>query len=269
MQLELLSRTPAGPQRATRVLFVHGICLGAWVWEANFMAHLAERGFATYALSLRGHGRSEGRAQIRHWRLSHFAADLEWALERIGGPVVVVGHSMGGGVAQHFLYRGGKAAGLVLMASAPPHGLVRASLSMYTRNPPLWHELNKLRFAGLRHVDYDVIERGMMSRPQSPAERERLLDRLSEPAMYAGLELMGWRPVAPLPWLTPPVMVMGGEEDEFIPPVDVKLTGVYYGVRPVMLPDCGHAIMLEPAWERGASHLCEWLVETFETPKRA
>lgn len=263
MQLELLSRKGKGPQARVNVLFVHGICLGAWVWEANFLSFLAARGFSAHALSLRGHGASEGRERIRHWQLRDFADDIEWAVERIGAPVVIVGHSMGGGAAQHYLYRGGRAAGLVLMASAPPHGLLRASWSMYNRNPALWEELSRLQHTGIGGIDFGVVERGMLANPLSSADSTRLMERMGEPAVTAGFDLMGWRPVAPMPWSTPPMLVIGGERDEFIPPADVHLTGVYYGVRPVMLADCGHAIMLEARWEEAAMHLCNWLMATF------
>jgi len=264
MRLEMLSRLPEGAKREVSVLLVHGICLGAWVWEDNFLPFLAARGFPAHALSLRGHGESDGRERIRSWRLKDFAADLDWAIQRIGGPVVVVGHSMGGGVAQHYLYRGGRAAGLALMASAPPHGLLRASMSMCNRNPALWSELSRLQHAGIAEIDFDVIERGMLSHPQGVEERAKLIRRIGEPATAASFDLMGGQPIAPFPWATPPMLLIGGERDDFVPPTDVQLTGAYYGLRPVMLAGCAHAIMLEAAWEEAAQTLCNWLVKTFE-----
>lgn len=265
MQLELLSANPAGPMRSVSVLLVHGICLGAWVWQDNFMPYLAERGFPAYALSLRGHGKSEGAERIKQWKLSDFSDDIAWAVREIGGPVVIVGHSMGGGVAQYYLRQGGKSAGLVLMASAPPHGLMRASLSMYNRNPSLWEELLKARHGRLDRIDLDIVERGLLSQPLAGEERKRLLRRLSEPAMQASIELMGWLPIAPLPWAVPPLMVMGGERDDLVPPTDLHLTGLYYGARPEMIAGCAHAMMLEPAWPRAAEIVCAWLMRRFES----
>lgn len=165
MYLELLSQAPEAPERRVRLLFLHGVCLGAWVWRNNFMTFHARQGFRCYALSLRGHGGSDGADNVRHWRLRDFADDVAWAVDRIGGPVVIVGHSMGGGVAQFYLQRGGQAAGLVLMASAPPHGLMRASIAMFHHHPELWRELSRLRFISLRRADYSIIERGMVSQP--------------------------------------------------------------------------------------------------------
>jgi len=263
MKLELLSTTPDGPKREVSVLLLHGICLGAWVWADNFMPYLAAQGFPAYALSLRGHGESEGGARVGQWGVRDFSDDLAWAIKQIEGPVVVVGHSMGGGVAQYYMRQGQGMAGLVLMASVPPHGLLRASMSMYNRNPKLWEELQKTRSGLLMNADFAIVEKGLFSEPLASANRKSMLRRLNEPAIQASIELMGWHPIAPLPWLAPPTMVIGGERDEFIPATDIMLTGVYYGVTPSIVRGAAHAIMLERSWETAADLVCEWLMRRF------
>lgn len=263
MKRELLSANPQGAKREVSVLLVHGICLGAWVWKDNFMPYLAGQGFPAYALSLRGHGESEGGARIGQWSVKDFSDDLAWAIGEIGGPVVVVGHSMGGGVAQYYLRHGRRMAGLVLMASVPPHGLLRASMSMYNRNPQLWEELQKTRSGKLTDADFAIVEKGLLSEPLTSESRKAILRQLNEPAIQASIELMGWHPIAPLPWLAPPVLVIGGERDEFIPATDVMLTGLYYGVTPSIVRGSAHAIMLERSWETAADLVCEWLVRRF------
>lgn len=265
MQLELLSKYPsAGSSREMSVLLVHGICLGAWVWQENFLTYFAERGFPTHALSLRGHGKSEGSDRIKHWQLKDFSDDLAWAVNRIDGPVVIIGHSMGGGVAQYYLRRGGHADGMVLLASAPPHGLLRASMTMYSRNHRLWEELYRARGGRLDEVDLDIVKRGLMAGPDSLEDRVTLFQRLRQPAVQAGLELMGWSPFAPIPWLTPPLLVIGGRQDEFIPPSDVEMTGAYYGTKAHIIENCGHVIMLEKTWREAAGMICAWLKRRFE-----
>ena len=132
------------------------------------------------------------------WSVKDFSDDLAWAIEQIGGPVAVVGHSMGGGVAQYYLRQGRKMAGLVLMASVPPHGLLRASMSMYNRNPKLWEELQKTRSGRLTDADFAIVEKGLLSEPLTSQTRKAMLRRLNEPAIQASIELMGWHPIAPL-----------------------------------------------------------------------
>ena len=148
-----------------KLLFIHGICTGAWVWEPHFLPFFAKLGYDSYALSLRGHGKSEGREKVREFPLSDFADDIAWALGEINGPAVLIGHSFGGGVVQHFVQRGGKAAGAVLVCSAPPHGLLRASAAMYAANPKLAHEMRTVLHQGLGAANLNIIEDGLLSEP--------------------------------------------------------------------------------------------------------
>lgn len=44
MELELITRRPARPRPdSPRLLLVHGICVGAWVWEEHVMPWFAAR----------------------------------------------------------------------------------------------------------------------------------------------------------------------------------------------------------------------------------
>lgn len=89
---------PAAPQGAVRgtVLYVHGFI------DYFFQRHMAERfaaeGYAFYALDLRKHGRS----LLPHQHpcfckdIAEYYDDLTRALEAIGAPVLLAGHSTGG-----------------------------------------------------------------------------------------------------------------------------------------------------------------------------
>ena len=75
MRLELISRTDKVIHKAP-VLFVHCAWHGAWCWE-NFLPYFARQGYAAHALSLRGHGTSEGRERIRwHSAANDYVADV-------------------------------------------------------------------------------------------------------------------------------------------------------------------------------------------------
>ncbi|MDA1116736.1 MAG: alpha/beta hydrolase [Proteobacteria bacterium] len=91
-----LVRLPAGDAPRGAVLYVHGFV------DYFFQRHMAERfaaeGYAFYALDLRKHGRS----WLAHQHpcfckdIAEYFADLTRALELIGGPVLLAGHSTGG-----------------------------------------------------------------------------------------------------------------------------------------------------------------------------
>ncbi|MCA9946237.1 MAG: alpha/beta fold hydrolase, partial [Anaerolineales bacterium] len=63
--LELLVHEPTQKAKNTPLLFIHGAWHGAWCWEEHFLPYFAERGYAVYAPSLRGHGQSSGQERLR------------------------------------------------------------------------------------------------------------------------------------------------------------------------------------------------------------
>lgn len=104
------------------VVVVHGVFEHSGRY-ARLAEDLNRRGYAVYAMDLRGHGRSEGeRAMIRSFDL--FLDDLELFLERTtarqpGKPVFLLGHSMGGAVAALLsIKRPPKIRGMILSAPA-------------------------------------------------------------------------------------------------------------------------------------------------------
>lgn len=88
----------AGDEQQPTVLLVHGWMASAGMnWAATFEP--MSQHFHVLAPDLRGHGR--GIRSRRRFRLEDCADDLATLIEELGcGPVVVVGYSMGGLVAQ-------------------------------------------------------------------------------------------------------------------------------------------------------------------------
>jgi pimeloyl-ACP methyl ester carboxylesterase len=263
MKLELIHAGPVEQPKPVKLLFVHGICTGAWVWERSFLPYFAGLGYESYALSLRGHGNSEGQNKIRDFALNDFADDVAWAMGEIGAPAVAIGHSLGGAVVQNYVKRGGKAAGAVLFCAVPPHGLIRASAELLAHNPALAHELRKALFHGLRAANLDVIENGLFSHPSAPELRRLLFERMDDVAERASRQVIGWTPFAPLPWAMLKLLVIGGGRDWFVPAACVRLTAIYYGVRSVIVKDGAHAIMLDKNWRDAADPIAHWLEKTF------
>jgi alpha-beta hydrolase superfamily lysophospholipase len=91
-----LVRLPGGDARRGAVLYVHGYT------DYFFQRHMAERfaaeGYAFHALDLRKHGRSLRPPQHPNFckHINEYFADITRAIEEIGAPVLLVGHSTGG-----------------------------------------------------------------------------------------------------------------------------------------------------------------------------
>ncbi|HEX7250052.1 MAG TPA: alpha/beta fold hydrolase, partial [Burkholderiales bacterium] len=103
-----LVRLPGGEAPRGAALYVHGYT------DYFFQRHMAERfaaeGYAFYALDLRKHGRSLRPGQHQNFckSVAEYYEDIDRALDAIGAPVLLAGHSTGGLVASLYAHEGGR-----------------------------------------------------------------------------------------------------------------------------------------------------------------
>ena len=217
MNLELIKEAAQGPSRPVKLLFIHGICTAAWLWRPLFLPYFAGLGYESYALSLRGHGESEGREDIRKFSLADFAEDIGWALDEIGGPVVVVGHSLGGGALQSFIRRGGKVGrrrAPVLRAASRPHPRLRRPDG--DQSQAFGGNAEGSRPGPFRRQPRHHRGRAFLQ-PAAARASAPFSALISDIAETASRQLIGWLPFAPLPWGMPKLLVIGGDKDQFVP----------------------------------------------------
>jgi lysophospholipase len=105
LRLQFRVWEPPAPRAAVVIVHGQGEHAGRYAPTA---AALAQAGFASYALDLRGHGRSEGRrGHVRAF--DHYLQDLDRFRTEVAGlagadvPLFLLGHSMGGLVALRYL----------------------------------------------------------------------------------------------------------------------------------------------------------------------
>ncbi len=258
-QLEIITRRPAGTARPVPLLFVHGAFSGAWIWDAHFLPWFAAQGWEAHAVSLRGHGGSEGREQLHGFGLSDYIDDvLAAAAERCAVPPVLIGHSMGGIVVQRALARR-RFPAAVLMASTPPHGLWSSTLGLAWRAPDVLGQMATLMTFGTAAVDPRAVRRAMFSDSTPAEEAARYEPFLQEESRRILAEIGGWIPFPVLPPRDVPLMVLGADQDLLFPRTEVLATARALGVQPQFLPGLGHAMMLERDWQRAAERVGAWL----------
>ena len=83
-----------GPRSAQPILFLHGITNSRDTWLEAIERH--QHRYCIWTLDFRGHSHSD-RAQT--YDLHDYVSDAQAALSAIGCQAVVIGHSLGGGVA--------------------------------------------------------------------------------------------------------------------------------------------------------------------------
>lgn len=266
MSLEVISRKPRKAIDSPPLLFVHGAFAGAWVWEPHFLPYFAERGYQVHALSLRGHGFSDGGGESLCARLSDYVHDVASVASALDASPVIIGHSMGGMVAQHFV-RSHPAAGLVLLSSAPPHGLMGCWLNMLLNHPHLLGQMVMLESGGASPlINADVVRRALFSDDTSDDVLDHFMPRMKMESPLAILDLWGLDlPLSSAP-ASLPILVLGAEHDAFIHPGAVRATAWAYDAEAEILPGIAHAMMLDHHWEVAASRVLTWL-EALRTAK--
>lgn len=260
MRLEVISREPAGEVHPTPLLFVHGANSGAWVWAEHFLPYFAARGYAAYALSLRGHGRSEGTERLRFARLRDYVADVEQVMAGLDRPPVLIGHSLGGVIVQKILYRQ-RVPAAVLLASGPPHGMIPSLFRMAFTNPGLLAELALVQVLGPSAVDGVNVRRALFSDETPAAEVMRYMRGFQPESSLITLDLIGLDLPPSLPVLRVPVLVLGAANDDFVSPGAIAATADTYRTRAEIFPNMAHAMMLDADWRKVADRTAQWLPE--------
>lgn len=255
-RLERLSRLPEGAARGRPLLFVHGAYTGAWCWDEHFLPFFARHGFDAHAVSLSGHGESEGRESLDRLRLADYVDDVAQAVSGLSAPPILIGHSMGGLVVQKYLERA-TVPGAVLLCAVPPHGLAPSALNMLMQRPGLLLTLNAI-LAG-REPALDHVREALFHQPVDDATLTRYVQRCQPESVRAIWDMTAFDLPRARRVRRVPMLILGAEHDRLIPPAEVEATGRAYGTPAEILPGLGHALMLERDWERPARRILEWL----------
>jgi pimeloyl-ACP methyl ester carboxylesterase len=240
-------------------LEVHGAWHAAWCWE-NFLPYFADQGYAVYAVSLRGHGASEGRDRIRwHSAAYDYVADIDQVIQTMPQPPILVGHSMGGYVVQKYLETHSAAAG-VLLASLPVSGLFGFALRFGLRHPLTLLKSQLLLNTWHLIETPELVQEAFFSPEMSAVEVDRHFARLQPESFRVTFETMLLNLPRPDRVKTP-MLVLAAENDRVFSVAEEQATAIAYGTEAVVFPGMAHDMMLEPNWQQVADRILDWLRE--------
>ena len=273
MTQEAVPLDGAAGSHLPELLFVHGAWHGAWCW-ARIQAVCALAGFRSHAVNLRGHGGSSGHEYLARIHLDEYVADVAHVARDLGGPFVLLGHSMGGLITQRYLSlleQGQdfpRPAGVVLLATALPPDLANAR-----RSPSLTRQfggpLGMLRTRlGMQlsgdttaFVSSPELVRALFFTPDTP--EQDVIDcfiRLQNESVTVFREVQRFARV----WQTPlrgalSILVLGGARDACFPPAVLRRLAAAYGATLHLFAGMGHDLMLDHGWEQVADAILEWV----------
>lgn len=261
MDLEVVEQLPSGAVHPTPLLFVHGAWHGAWCWE-YFLPYFARHGYVSYALSLRGHGKSAGRERLRWHSAAHgYVADVAQVVARLPTPPVLVGHSMGGYVVQKYLETAAAPAA-VLLASIPVSGILGFGIRYGMRHPWPFIKAHLLLNPWYMVATPALAQDAFFSPRLPPEDFARHYARLQPESFRMELETLALNLPRPQRIQTPiPMLVLGAANDRVFSPDEVQATARAYRTHAEIFPNMAHDMMLDPGWQKVADRILSWLQE--------
>jgi pimeloyl-ACP methyl ester carboxylesterase len=250
--LSVVVERPPTPTKKPPVLLIHGMFGGAWYWE-RYQGLLARHGYETHAINLRGHHGSRPVADIGKVSLGDYVEDALEVARTLRNPLVI-GHSMGGLIAQK-VAEAGACRALVLLASAPPRWIPPVSWLLLRKQLKYVKDLLLLRPLFPDRGDADAL---MFNRTPLD-EREQFFARLVAESGRAGLELSLGAIAVNAARVSCPVLVVVGTEDHFVVPRVARALARKYHAPLKSYVNFAHHLMTEPGWEGPAGDIATWM----------
>ena len=252
--LKVVVARAATPSSKPPVLLVHGMFGGAWQWE-NYQSRLSAAGYESHAINLRGHHGSRPVRDVGKVSVADYVADATEIARSLGNPIVI-GHSMGGLVAQK-VAEAGLCRALVLIAAAPPRWIPVVSWKLLTRQMKYMPQLLLWQPLLPERRDADVL----MFNRTPVADRDKQYPRLVPESGRAGFELSFGIVAVNEHRVTAPTLVVTGLDDQFVVPRVSRAEARKYRATVKEFPSHGHHIIVEPGWEKPCDEIIHWLNE--------
>jgi len=251
---------------------IPGAFCGPWAFE-KFRKPFEAAGYRVHTPALRHH---EHGAPVHRTlgttSLTDYAQDLAKLIQEMDAPPILLGHSLGGLLAQ-MLAAKGLARALVLLAPCPPWGML----------PSTFFEIasaQTMLFAGdfwnaPLKPDYGIAAANSLDR-LPPAERHKVFAHFVPESGLATFEIMHWAFDAKRAALvhpesvTCPILAFAGAHDRINPPSTVRRIVERYKGRAIFEELAGHSHWLvgEPGWEKIAARAVDWLDRLAPAAKR-
>ena len=251
----------------TPVVLIHGTNAGPWTMS-NFSGYFEQKGFRCHTPAYRHHNRpasDETSALLVGTSIADYVEDIAEFVGTLDTAPILVGHSLGGIVAQKLAARGLPRAIVLLNGSVnwgvlPTTDQERALGKMFMSAGRFWE--------GTVLPDFETMAKFGLNR-LDPDEQRRIFDRLGPESGRVMFELFFWmfdeNQTTKIDYdrVTCPVLMVSGSDDLAIPPSTARLIAERHGARATFheAPGFGHYLTLEPEWKKIAEICAEWMIE--------
>jgi pimeloyl-ACP methyl ester carboxylesterase len=250
---------------AETIVMIHGMWGGSWYWE-NYKKFFEGKGYRCIIPTLRFHDmdpKAIPNPALGTTSLLDYAKDLEREIRSLGTEPILMGHSMGGLLAQMLGSRG-LARALVLLTPASSAGInalkpsVIKSFSSVLSGYGFWKKPNRQTF---KEAVYSMLQL------LPPDEQRKVYDRFVYESGRAASELGFWfldskgASKVDEKKVRCPVLVIAGTRDKITPSSVVRKVADKYGTVSTYkeFPNHAHWVIGEPDWQEIAEYTSGWL----------
>jgi non-heme chloroperoxidase len=256
-------------RRKTPVVMIHGAFCGGWAFE-KFRQPFEQSGFDVFTPTLRHHD-GKGFAAVGRVGLADYAGDLDETFSELNKAPILIGHSLGGLLAQMIAARRPVRA-MVLIAPCAPWGVMPTTLFEVASAQALFLAGDYWNMA--LKPDYGVAAAHALDK-LSRAGRRSVFDRFVSESGLATFEIVHWAldfrqaSYVRARNVTCPVLCLAGSDDRINPPSTVRRIAERYDGRAVFEELTGHSHWLigEPGWDSIARRALTWLDRVLEEPQ--
>jgi pimeloyl-ACP methyl ester carboxylesterase len=256
--IERIVYTPKIRRFGTPIVMQHGMWHGAWCWE-TWQEALAEWGWETHAHSLPGHAASPAQTPIEACTLDYYLGFLKAEIDRLPYRPVLIGHSMGGALAQWYLKYVDDLPAAVLVAPWPYDAIRTGTLLYFTMADPIGVLLSCLTHRAEQIRTRASAARALISK-SAIYTPEQLHARLTPESAIILLQYL------PLFWQAPEridtvMLLLAGEKDAVVSEHAEKMTADHYGADFAVYEGAAHNLMMEPNHREIARRIHDWLIQ--------
>lgn len=247
------------------IFMIHGMWGGPWYWE-NYSRLFEKEGYHCVTTTLRYHNMDPKDApdpQLGTTSLADYTEDLEQEIRQLGVKPIVMGHSMGGLLAQ-ILGSRGLAKGLVLLTPASPAGVMALTPSVMKSfwsvltKWGFWKKPMRQTFSGAKYAMLHLLP---------PDQQKETYAKFVYESGRAAAEIGFWfldskgASKVDESRVTCPVLVVAGAEDRITPASVVRQVAKKYKTVSTYKEFESHAhwVVGEPGWQEIAEYAAGWL----------
>jgi len=250
---------------AETIVMIHGMFAGEWCWE-KYKGFFEEKGYCCITPTLRFHDVAPNELpdpRLGTVSLLDYVEDLQNEINKLDVLPIVVGHSMGGLLAQIIGGRG-LAKLLVLLTPASPRGImalrpsvIRTFWSAQTKYG-FWKKPFRLTF---REVVYSMLQ--LMPYEDQKELYARLVYESGRAASEIGYWFFDRKRAAEVDELkiSCPVLVIAAGQDKATPTSVVRKVANKYRTVSTYKEFTSHShwVIAEPGWQEIAEYVSDWL----------